>query len=51
MLIYCGNNGILEELPADNILDNLRSLISDLNDKNCDVKIKVYQVVLPAMLQ
>ena len=36
-VIYCGLNDIIEELPSENILDNLGSLISDLKEKNCEM--------------
>lgn len=49
-MIYCGINDILEERPSKNFLDNLGSLISDLKEKNSDMKIYACQVVPPAML-
>lgn len=44
-VILGGVYDILEELPAEIILDHLGSLISDLKEKNSEMKIHVCQVV------
>ena len=35
--ICCDVDDILEELPSENILDNLASVTSDFKEKNCDM--------------
>ena len=49
-MIYCGISDIIDETPSDKILDDLGSLISDLKEKNGDMKQYVGQVVLHVRL-
>ena len=50
-VIYCGLYDILRDVTPEKILDNLGLLISDLKEKNSDMKISVCQIVPVPMSQ
>lgn len=50
-VLYCGINDILDESPHEIVLDNIGSLVSDLKERNCNMKIYVCQIVPPSVSQ
>lgn len=49
-VLYCGINDILDESPHENVLDNIGALVSELKEKNCNMKVYVCQIVPPSVL-
>ncbi len=50
-VLYCGISDVLDESPHEIILDNIGALVSELKEKNCNMKIFVCQIVPPCVSQ
>lgn len=48
-LLYCGAHDVLDMLPNETKIDNISALISDLKEKNFNMKIYVCQIAHPSV--